>query len=59
MWKRRHGKVWTRRLYRATKIANNIESLLGGPKTAARRMGNLAKGRILGKIGFFRLLFRW
>lgn len=49
----------TRSLYRAARISNNVQTIASGnPRRIARRGVNVAKGRALGKTGFWRWLWR-
>lgn len=49
----------TRNLYRAARTANDIETLASGnPRRIRRRLVNRAKGRILGRLGLWRWLWR-
>jgi hypothetical protein len=49
----------TRDLYRAARISNNISTVASGnPKRIVRRAKNVAIGRALGKVGFWKGLWR-
>lgn len=46
-------------LYRAARTANDVEAVTSGkPERIARRAKNKALGRALGKLGFWRKLWR-
>lgn len=46
-------------LFRAARIADDLEAVASGkPKRIARRAKNLAVGRLLGRAGFWRWLWR-
>ncbi|HVD00921.1 MAG TPA: hypothetical protein VNG93_07220 [Candidatus Dormibacteraeota bacterium] len=47
----------TRMLYSAARLSATARSLRS-PKTAARRARNLATGRLLGRLGVWRRLWR-
>ena len=48
----------TRALYRAARLSNDVSALASGdPRRMARRVGNRAKGRVLGRVGFWRWLW--
>jgi len=50
---------FTRSLYRAARISNDLSTLASGdPKRIARRAKNKVVGRTLGKVGFWRQLWR-
>jgi hypothetical protein len=44
-------------LYRAARIANNLDAI-AHPKRAPRRAKNIAVGRVLGRAGFWRNLWK-
>lgn len=46
-----------RELYRAARVANNIDAVLN-PKRAPRRAKNVLLGRALGRAGFWSRLWR-
>ena len=46
-------------LYRAARTSRDVEVLTSGdPRRINRRIVNKAKGRILGRVGFWRRLWR-
>lgn len=46
-------------LYSIARATNNITTFSSGnPKRITRRMGNIIKGRILHKVGFWRALWK-
>ncbi len=48
-----------RTLYRAARIANNVETLASGnPRRIRRRAKNILLGRTLGRAGIWRRLWR-
>lgn len=48
----------TSNLYRAARVANNVQTLASGdPKRIARRTKNVAVGRALARAGVWRLLW--
>jgi hypothetical protein len=48
-----------RTLYRAARIANNVETLASGnPRRIRRRAKNILVGRALGRAGVWRRLWR-
>jgi hypothetical protein len=48
-----------RSLYRAARIANNVETLASGnPRRIRRRAKNILLGRTLGRAGVWRRLWR-
>jgi hypothetical protein len=48
-----------RTLYRAARLANNVETLASGnPKRISRRAKNIVVGRALGRAGVWRRLWR-
>jgi hypothetical protein len=48
-----------RTLYRSARITNDIETLASGnPKRITRRAKNKLVGRSLGRLGFWRFLWR-
>jgi hypothetical protein len=49
----------TSQLYRAARISNNISAVASGkPGRVARRAKNVAVGRTLGRVGFWRRLWK-
>jgi hypothetical protein len=49
----------SRFLYRAARIANDVEAVTSGkPELIARRAKNKALGRVMGKLGIWRRLWR-
>jgi hypothetical protein len=49
----------TSQLYRAARLSNNARAIVSGnPRRVARRVVNVAKGRALGKAGFWRWLWK-
>jgi hypothetical protein len=49
----------TSQLYRAARISNNISAVASGhPKRMVNRAKNVAVGRVLGKAGVWRRLWR-
>lgn len=49
---------FTRNLYRAARISNDIDALSSGnPRRVGRRAANIAIGRGLARAGFWRWLF--
>jgi muconolactone delta-isomerase len=52
-------RSFTNQLYRAARISNNIGAAASGnPKRVARRAKNVAVGRVLGRAGVWRRLWR-
>jgi hypothetical protein len=50
---------FTRSLYRAARVSNNVSTLASGnPKRIARRSKNVIVGRSLGKAGVWRWLWK-
>jgi hypothetical protein len=46
-------------MYRAARWSNNVSTLASGnPRRIARRGFNIAKGRALGRVGFWRWLWK-
>ena len=46
-------------LYRAARVSDTFQALASGnPKRIRRRAVNLAKGRVLGRSGFWRSLWK-
>lgn len=49
----------TSQLYRAARLVNNAETLASGdPHRIARRTKNVVLGRLLGRTGFWRWLWK-
>lgn len=49
----------TRSLYRAARTVNTAETLASGnPRRIARRSQNIIVGRTLGRVGFWRTLWK-
>jgi hypothetical protein len=49
----------TSQLYRAARISNNVRAVASGnPRRIARRGVNVAKGRALGRAGFWSWLWK-
>lgn len=47
------------KLYRAARVSNDVETVASGnPRRIARRAKNKLLGRALGRLGFWRLLWR-
>lgn len=47
------------RLYRAARAANDVEAVMSGdPDRVERRVRNKVKGRILGRLGVWRWLWK-
>lgn len=52
-------RTLTSQLYRASRLSNSISALASGnPRRVARRARNVAEGRLLGRTGFWRRLWR-
>jgi hypothetical protein len=50
---------FTSQLYRAARISNNISAVASGkPQRVVKRASNVAIGRTLGRVGFWRRLWR-
>lgn len=45
-------------LYRAARTMNTAEAISRGPKATGRRAKNIALGRLLGRLGVWRRLWR-
>lgn len=59
MAQRTRGRGLTSGLYRAARISNNLSTLASGnPQRIARRTKNVALGRVLGRAGIWRRLWR-
>lgn len=49
----------TSQLYRVARTSNTISAVASGnPRRISRRASNIAKGRALGRVGFWRSLWR-
>jgi hypothetical protein len=52
-------RSFTSQLYRAARISNNISAIASGkPQRVARRAKNVAVGRLLGRAGVWRRLWK-
>jgi hypothetical protein len=52
-------RSFTSQLYRAARLSNNVRAVASGnPSRIARRAKNVAVGRVLGRAGVWRRLWR-